>query len=414
MATVADFRLYYPLKTNSADGQALTQKTSDGGGTVRTIISAGLTQADDFWNGAVGFFDAATATAALRNQFFHVKDFEAATDKLTLYADLPAAPGATDTFRLVLGGNYRTTWAVPGLTAGATSNVTGVSITHAAYQNGTGNGTLAFTASGQTLKWTAPGDAAGAAVAVGAGGTFNLFSDTDSMWIEVTVTALSLPGTNQSDTIALSQPSGIFLPNEEGDETNAGKNRYHALSFRNNSATDSLFDFLAYLVKEISTAADTTTNTTLIDGGSGNATLGCVSLTNWPTSGWIYNSTKDDCRYFYNRSGNSMRILDPGAGLRGKTSQSWGIGDAVQLWPDIDIGKGVVAAGQFENPADEITTPSGVTFSTPTSSGAGLSWGDFSATSVGVLWIREVLPAGTRAKANVLSQIQFQFDASGA
>ena len=75
MATVADFRLYYPLKTNSADGQALTQKTSDGGGTVRTIISAGLTQADDFWNGAVGFFDAATATAALRNQFFHVKDF---------------------------------------------------------------------------------------------------------------------------------------------------------------------------------------------------------------------------------------------------------------------------------------------------------------------------------------------------
>jgi hypothetical protein len=234
------------------------------------------------------------------------------------------------------------------------------------------------------------------------------------MWIEVSVTALSLPVGNQSDTIALSQPLGVFLPTQQGLETSAGKTRYHALPFRNNSATDSLFDLLAYLVKEISTAADTVTSSTLIDGGSGNASLDCVSLTNWPTSGWIYNSTKDDCRYFYNRSSNSMRILDPGAGLRGKTSQAWGIGDAVRLWPDIDIGKGVVAAGQFEDPADEITTPSGVTFSTPTSSGAGLSWGDFSATSVGVLWIREVIPAGTRAKASVLSQIQFQFDASGA
>jgi hypothetical protein len=414
MATVANFRLYYPLKTNSADGQALTQQTSDGGGTVRTIISSGLTQADNYWNGAVGFFDAATATAALRNRFFHVKDFDAASDTLTLFADLPAVPGATDTFRLVLGGNWRTTWPVPGLTAGAPTNVTGVSITHAAYKNGTGNGTLAFTASGQTLKWTAPGDAAGAAVAVGAGGTFNLFSDTDSMWIEVSVTPGSLPGTNQSDTIALSQPSGIFLPNEEGDETNLGKTRYHALPFRNNHATDSLFDLLAYLVKEVSTAADTTTTSTLIDGGGGNATLTCASLTNWPASGWIYNVDKNDARYYYNLSGLSMRILDPGAGVRGKTSVAWDNGDDVQLWPDIDIGKGTVAAGQFENPADEVTTPSGVTFTTPTSSGAGLSWGDFSAVTVGVLWIREVIPVGTRAKASVLSQIQFQFDASGA
>ena len=86
--TTDKLRAYYPSKYLSADGGTLTQRIADAGCTARTIVDAGLTEADDYWNGAVGWFDGSTTTAALRAQFFHVKDFDAATDTLTLARDL--------------------------------------------------------------------------------------------------------------------------------------------------------------------------------------------------------------------------------------------------------------------------------------------------------------------------------------
>jgi Phage tail tube protein len=78
-------------------------------------------------------------------------------------------------------------------------NITGVVVVRAETTCTTGNGTLAFTAAGQTLTWAAATDTAGAAVAVGAGGTFTLQSNTANRSLTVNVTPGSLPVGNQND-----------------------------------------------------------------------------------------------------------------------------------------------------------------------------------------------------------------------
>jgi len=87
------------------------------------------------------------------------------------------------------------------------SGMTGVAIKSVSANNGTGNGTLTFTAVGQTLKWTSPGGVIGTAVAVGAGGEFTLLDGTDPevetpKSITVVVTVADLPVGNDTQTVA--------------------------------------------------------------------------------------------------------------------------------------------------------------------------------------------------------------------
>lgn len=105
----------------------------------------------------------------------------AAEDSATL---LKHALGAVASYRPVLD---------------TTTNVTGVSLNRAESTCPAGDGTLAFTAVGTTLSWTANGDSAGAAVDVSAGGDFTLQSGTAGSALYVTVAAGSLPVGDASD-----------------------------------------------------------------------------------------------------------------------------------------------------------------------------------------------------------------------
>src|SRR5690606_25836744 len=131
--TADKLRVYFPSLYLSADGQALPQYTADAGGTLSTLVDAALTQADDYWNGALGWFEGNTLTPDLQGQFFHVKDFDAASHTLTLSRDLPAVPQAGDTYRLVLGGNWRSSIETFGMLVGGVlperKPVNGVQIT---------------------------------------------------------------------------------------------------------------------------------------------------------------------------------------------------------------------------------------------------------------------------------------------
>ena len=116
--TADKLRVHFPSKNLAADGDALPTYTADAGGALNAIVDAALTQADGYWAGAVGWFLGNTPTVALQGQFFHVKSFDAATDKLTLSRELPAVPAAGDTFRLVLGGNWRSSHETFGMLMG--------------------------------------------------------------------------------------------------------------------------------------------------------------------------------------------------------------------------------------------------------------------------------------------------------
>jgi hypothetical protein len=93
-------------------------------------------------------------------------------------------------------------------TIGQPSNITGCVVYHVNLKNDSGNGTLAYNSTNETLTWTSPGDTAGAAVTVDRDGKFQLFSGTTTKYIRVVVTQASLPGSDQNDTLAITLLSG--------------------------------------------------------------------------------------------------------------------------------------------------------------------------------------------------------------
>jgi len=303
MATSADLKFYYGGA--ASDGAAFTEYTVDSA-TANTITDAALTQADDYWKGAILRFEDDTTTAALRGLEYPVTDFVASSDTITVGTDFADTVVAGDTYRLIRhwAGNYRSSQEVEGLnvTAGP-SNVTGVTLDLVSHLNGEGNGTLAYTNATDTVTWTPPGGSAGASVDVSSNGTYDVFGSDTNKFIRITVVSASLPGTDQSDTITTDYVTGNIIPNVQGDEASAGALRHYLIVAY---AAAALSSIKAYITKRVSTAAATTT------AGAKDTTAGALSLTdatNWPTVGWVHNTTKSDCAPYYNRSGNTLTLL---------------------------------------------------------------------------------------------------------
>ncbi|GMV82100.1 MAG: hypothetical protein AMXMBFR7_32840 [Planctomycetota bacterium] len=401
---------YYPLKALTADGQASPQRACQAGSSDGELVNSALTEADDAWNGAIGRFDSDTPTVALRGVYFHVMDFVAATDKLVLSRPLPTAPatgGSPDTFRLFMGGKWRSSEPIPALDVAGLSNITGVVVNRAGYLNGAGDGTLSYLDATQELTWQAPGDTApGVAVDVSIDGTYTLFSDNEDKWLIVTVDSSELPAGDEADTLTLTQPEREVLPDWEGYETDgAGKTRYH-LAVVKNAAGDDMIDARVHV------RADTLgTPTTLTDGiGTGAASGAVGDAGDWPLrSFWVYNSDKDDLRYVKYRSGNTLYYAAPGAGLRGKASQAWDADDAVEVYPEIDIGLDAPSTNEFENPANESTAPGGVTFAAPTSYADGLAIGTLADGAIYGIWIREVVVKGHRSREDYTNRVTVEW-----
>lgn len=292
----------------ASNGGSITEQVADSA-TANTLTDSALTEADDYWNGAILRFEDDTLTSALQGLHYHVTDFDAETDTLTVKPVFAATPAANDTYKLlqVAAGNYISAEEMPGLTVDSgASNITGVTIDFVSHGNTDANGTLSFINSSTSATWQAGADsAAGSAVDISSNGTYTLKSDTEDCFIEITVVSASLPTSDQSDTIQLSTPSAVIVPNTEAEETVDGFQRHTFGGIKNNAA-DAMESLKVYVENGASTAAATTT-TAVKDKTAG--TLTATSLSNWPTTGWIHNTTENDCAYFYNRSGNTVSLL---------------------------------------------------------------------------------------------------------
>lgn len=316
--TADKLRIYYPSKHVPANNGALEQFTADAGCTTTSIIDAALTQADDYWNGAIGFFDEAAPTAALRGQFFHVKDFVAASDQLVLYKPLPAAPAAGDTFRLALGGGYGSNYETMGMLAGGVlpefvavtgTNITGLTIKKLSPKLGEGTLTAFFDFSENLLFIKMGAQAYGVGLATGGNPTNAIvFAEDGQAWAQVTIVTANLPGSDQTDTFTLANPKGTLVPDYEGAETASsanGKTRYHLEVARNTDGGGGVMVSLTVGVDPPAGAA-----TTIAGGSSLGLVAAAFTLTNaasWPTRGfWAKNTTKNDCRCINYRSGNVL------------------------------------------------------------------------------------------------------------
>ncbi len=317
--TADRLRTYYASRHLAADGDALALYTV-GSATVRTLAAAALTQATGYWNGAVGWFDPATATAALRGAAFHVQSFDGGTDTLTLSRDLPAVPQAGDTFRLALGGNRRSSQETFGMAVGgampefapvACANVTGVTIRKASARLGAGDLHLAYDAARDelTVRMGARGSA-GPALDVSADATGAVVHAADDQgYVIVDVVAASLPAVNAADVYTLTYPRGYFCPDFEGYETGGqGKIRYRLEVCRNTDPADAMVDLCVHTVSPAGLA------TTIAAGQSLTPAAGTIDIvggTDWPgRSFWVRNTDANagagDCRYVKYRSGATL------------------------------------------------------------------------------------------------------------
>ena len=311
-------RSYFASKYLVADGGAIAEQTADAGGTTKSIIDAALTQADDYWNGAIGWFDGDTTTVVLRGQPFHIKDFTSSTDTLTLARSLPAAPVEGDTYRLVLGGNYRSDTEVFGLSIDGSqpelistvgSNITGLTITKASGDLNTGALTAFYDFSLDLLFIKVGSDDYGVGLDVSGDVSDGIvFDDTNNAWIQVDVVSGSLPGTDQTDTYTLAKPERTFVPDYESYETTVdgdGYTRYRLEVVKNNDSADSMESLQCYSEKPSGTDTTIASGILTTDAGSFVAT----DASDFPLRGfWVEDTTVDDCRYVKYRSGNTLYI----------------------------------------------------------------------------------------------------------
>jgi len=417
VSKISDLVFRYLHKQLAASGDAPTQYTADSG-TVRSVVSAALTEADDFWNGAILRWDSGP-NAGL---YSAVGDFDAAADTLHLDEDLPVAAADGHTFTLFHGGLHASDARIPGMATSSPVNVTGFAIVYAAMLSGEGTGTLAFHhngGSGQALGWTPPGETEGVqvdisalaengtAVLVGGGAT----GEQRSKYVIVQRTADALPGADAQDAINLESPGGSFLPAFTGAETESGVTIYRPAAIAN-TASDTVFAVKVYCPSPTPDAANTTVATGGGIAGGGADELAADDLTDWAAHGFVHNSTKNDLRYYFDRSGNTAQIMDPGSGIRGFTASSWDVGDVLEPYPFFDIGLDAPGAGHvFENPATETTAPSGVAFSAPRDAASALLIGDLAAGGLHVVWERFFIPAGFlplesgRAELRVVAEV---------
>jgi hypothetical protein len=122
------------------------------------------------------------------------------------------------------------------LSAAAPTSITGVTIVDVSPACGAGQAALTYVNAAKTLSFAAPGDTAGAAVDVSAGGTFELYSATAGKYLIAAVTAASLPAANATGAMPLSLLVENLFDSLGSGQAQAGRVQYRGLIVKNNSA----------------------------------------------------------------------------------------------------------------------------------------------------------------------------------
>jgi hypothetical protein len=148
---------------------------------------------------------------------------------------LSGGAGNTDP-NAALGGIISSTRFVSQATSGNT--IAGVTIADAA-ENTVGSGTLAYAVSGKTLTWTPPSGAAGTAVPLTADGTYLIRgSGSTAGYLRVTVVFASLPASNVTNTIVVSNWDNKLFDDVTKAQALAGDTNYRCIYLKNTHASD--------------------------------------------------------------------------------------------------------------------------------------------------------------------------------
>lgn len=305
---------YFPTKELTADGQALTAFVATTGLTTSKLVDSVNTQADGFYDGAIGWFLETTTTTSLRGQFFHVKTHS--SNEFNLAKPLPALPVIGDTFRIVMGGKYRSTqemfgllWAgkLPELVAPTT--ITGLTVKKVSPLIGAVTLYLKYTQTVKELSISIDNVNFGVIEAFTVNRTgVALYLPASDAFIIVDAVAASLPASTVTNSYAITIPANTLTPDFEGYETEVvtkGKSRFRLEVFKNESA-DTMVTPTAYINNPTNTSTTKSSGTV---APSTDAIMVIASATNLPAASfWIKNVTLNDIRYCKFRSGTSLYL----------------------------------------------------------------------------------------------------------
>ena len=111
--------------------------------------------------------------------------------------------------------------------------------------------------------------------------------------------------------------------------------------------------------------------------------------------------TEYRCVYLHNANGSSSML----------TAVVWIGANTPNTSTTLDIGVGTAAVnGTEQTVANESTAPTSVSFSAPSSQGAGLALGDIPAGQHKAIWLRRTVTAGAAASTNDTWQLNFAAD----
>ena len=151
--------------------------------------------------------------------------------------------GASNTDPLAALGGAMSTVSGGRVLSQSTSGLTmtGVTIDDAMGQ-AEGNGSLFYDFSADTLRWTPPGGTAGTPVDVSADGTYAIQGGNNGGVLLVTIVAASLPSSDQTNSIAITNQTEKIFDDVTKAESQSGVTKYRGLYWENADGADSILD----------------------------------------------------------------------------------------------------------------------------------------------------------------------------
>ena len=318
--------IYYTSKDLATDGAAIPDRVVGSDSSVLSLSVTALTEATDYWNGAIGVFVGTGTTAALRGFLFHVRKWDLTTKKLSLAQPLPVAPAAGDMFKLIASGKTASNYEVlamkisgkqPEVESVTGTQITGVTIKKVSALLGEGTLTVSYNTSPAKSLTIKMGTANPGPEATLTANVTNLpvYNADLSGYILVDVTFASLPAGSRSDTFTITAPKGNLIPSMEGYETNdgIGRVRYHLIVAKNKSTSplDAMTAFSIWTGKPAGN--QTSMNAYYSYSTDTPGSFGVLDASTWPTRGfWVRNKTANsgigDIRYIDYRSGNMLYV----------------------------------------------------------------------------------------------------------
>ncbi len=346
-----------------------------------------------------------------------MSDIQTRADAIRIYHTGASADDAAQTDpNASLGGN-RSSTEVQMLAASVASPIANVTVDYVAGANGLGDGSLNAPTTG-TLTWTPPGGTVGPAVEIANGETKVLEgggADGPQQYIRVTRTSTAdLTGT-ATVTLVDVLNNVVGFDNISSGEASAGDDEYRCLCLRNEHAFMPATEIVVY-VAPIGTQ-QVSDDTVLPSSGAGTiATTG--SLATWPASGVCRREdsggTLQELVYYSSRTDTTLTVPATGRGLLGTTASAGALTDKIYAVPGIRIGleapTGDAQTGAFQEPGDESTAPTGITWSTGITAATGLTLASLDVDEIYGLHIHRHVPVGAQSIPNQLHHVKFGFE----